>query len=144
MACQKVCKQGRDNGQHISKAPSLHLFHSTSWTVHVHGCSLVLRPLPPPTWPGNEASMVSLAGICCSAICIPPGESLGWDLGTRLGPRLWQVLRLLLLEIGYRTGLHTNWAALLQFQPGFIYSKLLQVHLWIVFVWQVRPLKIYL
>ena len=31
MACQKVCKQGRmmheSKGQHIDKAPSLHLFH---------------------------------------------------------------------------------------------------------------------
>ena len=30
MACQKLCKQGRDvhesKGQHIGKAPSLHLF----------------------------------------------------------------------------------------------------------------------
>ena len=24
----------------------------------VHGCSLVLRPLLPPTWPGNEASTI--------------------------------------------------------------------------------------
>ena len=51
--------------------------------MHVHGCSLVLRPLPPPTWPGNEASMVSLAGICCSAICIPPGERVGSGDETR-------------------------------------------------------------
>ena len=32
MACQKVCKQGREmhesKGQHIGKAPSLHLFHT--------------------------------------------------------------------------------------------------------------------
>jgi len=34
-------------------------------TVHqsllaVHGYSLVLRPLPPPTWPGNEASLIQI------------------------------------------------------------------------------------
>ena len=87
-------------GQHIGKAPSLHLFHtavrqcmgvflkrttsSLQPLLAVHGCSLVLRPLPssshmawergykftnftavasfsgyflaPPTWPGNEAT----------------------------------------------------------------------------------------
>ena len=49
-------------GQHIGKATSLNLFtlHTTSSQslLAVHGCSLVLRPLPPPTWPGNEASMI--------------------------------------------------------------------------------------
>ena len=33
MACQKLCKQGRDvyesKGQHLGNAPSLHLFHTT-------------------------------------------------------------------------------------------------------------------
>ena len=29
-----------------------------------HGCSLVLRPLPPPLWPGNEASMTLLVALC--------------------------------------------------------------------------------
>ena len=61
-------------GQHIGKAPSLHLFHTTvrqcmgvflkrttslfQPLLAVHGCSFVLRPLPiaPPTWPGNEAT----------------------------------------------------------------------------------------
>ena len=30
----------------------------------VHGCSLILRPPPPPTWPGNEASMTLLVALC--------------------------------------------------------------------------------
>ena len=66
-------------GQHISKAPSLHLFHTTvrqcmevflkrttssQPLLAVHGCSLVLRPLPPPMWPGNEASMNFLVELC--------------------------------------------------------------------------------
>ena len=54
-----------------------HLFHTTvrqcmggflkritSLLLAVHGCSLVLRPLPPPTWPGNEASMALLVALC--------------------------------------------------------------------------------
>jgi len=61
-------------GQRIGKAPSLHLFHTTvrqcrdvflkrttsspTFILAVHDCSLVLRPLPPPTWPGNEASTI--------------------------------------------------------------------------------------
>ena len=45
----------------FAKPSSLH-FHTTV-LVHggliklaVHGCSLILRPLPPPMWSGNEAS----------------------------------------------------------------------------------------
>ena len=62
-------------GQYIGKAPSLHLFHTTvrqcmgvflkrttssQPLLAVHGYSLVLRPLRPPMWSGNEASMVAL------------------------------------------------------------------------------------
>ena len=62
-------------GQHIGKAPSLHLFHTTvrqcmgvflkcsQPLLAVHGCSLVLRPLPSPTWPGNKASMTLLVAF---------------------------------------------------------------------------------
>ena len=62
-------------GQHIGKAPSLHLFHTTvrqcmgvflkcsQPLLAVHGCSLVLRPLPSPTWPGNKASMTLLVAL---------------------------------------------------------------------------------
>ena len=65
MACQKVCKKvgimHESKGQHIGKAPSLHLFHTTvrqymrvflkrttnsQPLLAVHGCSLILRPLP--------------------------------------------------------------------------------------------------
>ena len=66
-------------GQHIGKAPSLHLFHTTvrqcmgvflkrttssQPLLAVHACSLILRPLPSPTWPGNEASMTLLVALC--------------------------------------------------------------------------------
>ena len=74
MPCQKVCKQGRESkGQHISKAPFLHLLDTTvrqcmgtssQHLLTVHGCSLVLRPLPPPMWPGKEASMTLLIALC--------------------------------------------------------------------------------
>ena len=48
MACQKVCKQGRDEneGQHTGKAPSLHLFH-----MYTHYTILAPRPW---LWFGNE------------------------------------------------------------------------------------------
>ena len=64
--------------QYIGKAPSLHLFHTTvrqcmgvflkrttssQSLLAVHGCSIVLRPLPPPSWPGNEASMTLLVAL---------------------------------------------------------------------------------
>ena len=59
--------------RHIGKAPPLHLFHTkldSAWgEVHkplltVHGCSLILRSLPPPMWPGNEATMTVLVASC--------------------------------------------------------------------------------
>ena len=63
--------------RNIGQAPSLHLFHTTlrqcmrSTTslqplLAAHVCSLVLRSLPPPTWPGNEASMTQ--HLCYSDI----------------------------------------------------------------------------
>ena len=96
-------------GQHIGKAPSLHLFHTTvrqcmgvflkrttssQPSLAVHGRSLVLRPLPPPTWSGKEASMTlvalcyteplqqlkQLVGVDCR-LASSPGL---FDLGTRL------------------------------------------------------------
>ena len=49
MACQKVCKQGRDNVKakvniDIGKAPSLYLFHTTadghtSWLLHLRNAT---------------------------------------------------------------------------------------------------------
>ena len=62
-------------GQHIGKAPSLHLFLTTVGQcmglflnipqrsqplLEVHGCTHMLRPLPSPTWPGNKASVTLL------------------------------------------------------------------------------------
>ena len=66
-------------GQHVGKALSLHLFHTTvrqcmgvflkcttssQPMLAVHGCSLILRPLPSPSWTGNEASMALLVALC--------------------------------------------------------------------------------
>ena len=66
-------------GQHIGKAPCLHFFHTTvrqcvgvflkrttssQPSLANRGCSLVLRPLPPHIWPGNEASMTLLVVLC--------------------------------------------------------------------------------
>jgi len=46
MACQKVCKQGRDDAwkqrSHIGKAPSLHLFHTTVSAWKLLGSYLIL------------------------------------------------------------------------------------------------------
>ena len=85
MACQKVYanKVGvmhESKGQYIGKAPSLHLFHTTvrqrmgvflkhtTNSLAVHGCSLVLRPLPSPTWPSWERLL--LASNCDSIALI--------------------------------------------------------------------------
>ena len=72
----KVGVMHESKGQHIGKAPSLHLFHTTvrqcmgiilkpttslQPLLAVHGCTLVLRPLPPPMWPGNKASILFVA-----------------------------------------------------------------------------------
>ena len=71
MACQKVSKQGGDDAKVnvLAKPPSPYIFFTlqvdsawessiTSHQLAFHGRSLVLRPLPPPTWPGNEASTI--------------------------------------------------------------------------------------
>ena len=59
----------------VGKAKSLHLFHTTvrhlpkmyhmftTFTGSSWLYSLVLRPLPPPIWPGNEASMIQLYAL---------------------------------------------------------------------------------
>ena len=59
--------------QHIGRASSRHLFHTTDrQCMHgslsisfnaFHGCNLVLGPLPPPTWHGNEASMIQQCAL---------------------------------------------------------------------------------
>ena len=74
-----VCMSSGNIGQHIGKAPSLHLFHATvrqcmevflkhttgsQPSLAVHGCSLFLRLLPPPTWSGNKARMTFLVVLC--------------------------------------------------------------------------------
>ena len=62
----------KHKGQHFGKAPSIHFLTlqlDSAWVkrttssqplLAVHGYSLILRPLPPPKWPGNEASMTLL------------------------------------------------------------------------------------
>ena len=71
-------------GHHIGEAPSLHLFHTTVGQcmgttlqplLAVHGCSLVLRSLPPPMWPENEASMILLVALCY----MEPLQSSEWS-----------------------------------------------------------------
>ena len=52
----------KSEGQDIGRDSSLHVLHTTlirAWEcptliLAFHGCSLVLRRLPPPTWPGTR------------------------------------------------------------------------------------------
>ena len=41
-----------------------HTTSSQPLLLAVHGCSLILRALPPPTWAGKEPSMTLLAALC--------------------------------------------------------------------------------
>ena len=45
-----------------------HAKSSQRLLLAVHGCSLVLRPLPPPTWPGKGA-IVCLYKVNKTSLC---------------------------------------------------------------------------
>ena len=88
MACQKLCKEGRDDAMkakvnllvkpHSYTLQCMRVFlkctTSSQPLLAVNGCSLVLWPLPSPTWPGKEACMIQ------QYLCLD-GVSLSQDQG---------------------------------------------------------------
>ena len=84
MACQKLCRQGRDDAK--SKAPSLHLF--TLWVVFPNSTDSAydLYRYPPYEHPPilrlRESFRSSLSGLKTNPL--PPSPPLQCDLNTKL------------------------------------------------------------
>ena len=70
--------------QHIGKAPSLHLFHTTveQSMLAVHGCSLVLRPLLLQPGLGTSLDVDETVAMPCHTVV-----EAGLNSKVKIGPR---------------------------------------------------------